>query len=640
MKILLISTAYNGLTQRAHLELAARGHDVFFELAISDGQMIDAVALVRPDMVICPFLKSRISAAIWRHVRTVIIHPGIVGDRGPSSLDWAVHNGESRWGVTAFEADDEFDAGDIWASEIFELPLAPKASIYRQEVTEAAIRCILKTIDGVGAGLKATPQHLMNGCMQGRLRPAMTPADRAIDWPHDNRSAVIRKIHAADSFPGALASLCGLEVYLYGAAEEGLLRGHAGDLVGQRDGAVCIATTDGAVWVRELQQRRADGKRGLKLPATRVLGEVCTLPGPAPVTFAKCKLIGGHQEIWYEESAGVGYLHFDFRNGAMSTEQCQRLQHAFRLAASRPTQVIALVGGEDFHGNGIHLSVIEAAPDPVAESWRNINAINDLILEVVTCTSHLTVSAVQGNAGAGGAVFALAGDLVVARSGRVFNLHYKTMGLHGSEYWTYLLPKRIGNDAANRLTESCLPISAEHALQLGLVDMLIDARGAAFMARLAAWLHDLCVPAALAGLLAGKRQALPDAATLHRHRLYELAQMRMDFNGPAYSAARQAFVRKAAATETPCHLARHRQRQATQARADSCTCTPPNATPGSHDNMHINWPPSGLGPTGAVSPDTDRTPVNDSDDATQKLVVGGQQVRNSVGDDGLACINP
>jgi hypothetical protein len=53
MKILLISTAYNGLTQRAHLELAARGHEAFVELAISDAQMTDAVALVQPDIVIC-----------------------------------------------------------------------------------------------------------------------------------------------------------------------------------------------------------------------------------------------------------------------------------------------------------------------------------------------------------------------------------------------------------------------------------------------------------------------------------------------------------------------------------------------------------------------------------------------------------
>jgi putative two-component system protein, hydrogenase maturation factor HypX/HoxX len=552
VKILLISTAYNGLTQRAHLELAARGHEVFVELAISDEQMTEAVALVKPDIVICPFLKSRLPVAIWRNTRSIIIHPGIVGDRGPSSLDWAIHDGEPCWGVTAIEANDEWDAGDVWATETFELRMAPKASIYRQEVTDAAIRCILKTIERVRAGEKPTPPHLMEGHVQGRLRPLMTQADRAIDWQQDSTLEVIRKVHAADSFPGVLGELCGLQVYLYGAHEEGLYRGKAGDIVAQRDGAVCIATTDGAVWISKLRVRGSGNKRSLKLPAARVLGKVVALPEELPCTFAKCKLIGSHHEIWYDESADVGYLHFEFHNGAMSAEQCRRLQRAFQRAKARPTKVIALVGGEDFHSNGIHLGVIEAADDPVAESWRNINAINDLVFEVLTCTTHLTVSAVQGNAGAGGAVFALACDFVAARSGRVFNPHYKTMGLRGSEYWTYLLPRRIGAEAAHRLTESCLPISAESAHEIGLVDVLIDARGAAFMARLATYLDGLCEATKL--LLRSKQEALPPAAVLEQYRLDELARMRMDFNGPAYEAARKAFVYKEAPTETPGHL--------------------------------------------------------------------------------------
>ena len=103
MKILLISSAYNGLTQRAHLELMARSHEVHVELAISDRQLTEAVARLRPDIVICPFLKTKLPQAIWLGTRSIIIHPGIVGDRGPSSLDWAIQDGETSWGVTAFE---------------------------------------------------------------------------------------------------------------------------------------------------------------------------------------------------------------------------------------------------------------------------------------------------------------------------------------------------------------------------------------------------------------------------------------------------------------------------------------------------------------------------------------------------------
>ena len=36
------------------------------------------------------------------------------------------------------------------------------------------------------------------------------------------------------------------------------------------------------------------------------------------------------------------------------------------------------------------------------ESWRNINAIDDVVLEILNTKSHLVVAGVCGNAGAGG----------------------------------------------------------------------------------------------------------------------------------------------------------------------------------------------------------------------------------------------
>ena len=90
MRILLIASAYNGLCQRAHIELALRGHEVSEE-AVREG-----IALFKPDLVICPFLKQYIPDDICKHHICIIIHPGIKGDRGPSSLDWAILDGEGE----------------------------------------------------------------------------------------------------------------------------------------------------------------------------------------------------------------------------------------------------------------------------------------------------------------------------------------------------------------------------------------------------------------------------------------------------------------------------------------------------------------------------------------------------------------
>jgi putative two-component system protein, hydrogenase maturation factor HypX/HoxX len=75
-------------------------------------------------------------------------------------------------------------------------------------------------------------------------------------------------------------------------------------------------------------------------------------------------------------------------------------------ARKRPTKVIVLIGGRDFWSNGIHLNLIEAAPDPAVESWRNINAMNDLVHAILTMTDRLTIAALYGSAGAGGVMMA------------------------------------------------------------------------------------------------------------------------------------------------------------------------------------------------------------------------------------------
>ena len=140
-------------------------------------------------------------------------------------------------------------------------------------------------------------------------------------------------------------------------------------------------------------------------------------------------------------------------------------------------QVIVLLGGGDYFSNGIHLGVIEASDDPGTESWRNLVAINDLVRDIVQTDSHLVVSALAGDAAAGGVPLALAADRVVAHEDIVLNPYYQHMGgLYGSEYWTYLLPRRVGPHLATRLTSAPFtPLGALRATRIGLLDAMFSA---------------------------------------------------------------------------------------------------------------------------------------------------------------------
>lgn len=129
------------------------------------------------------------------------------------------------------------------------------------------------------------------------------------------------------------------------------------------------------------------------------------------------------------------------------------------------------MGGPDFWCNGIHLNHIEQAISPADESWCNINAMNDLVQAIITTNQQLTIAALQGNAGAGGVFLSLAADYIFARDSIILNPHYKSMGnLYGSEYWTYLLPRRVNESHVKSLTQNRLPIGALEARNIGLMD--------------------------------------------------------------------------------------------------------------------------------------------------------------------------
>jgi putative two-component system protein, hydrogenase maturation factor HypX/HoxX len=565
MRILLLSSAYNSLTQRVHVELADRGHDVAVELALGDEAMREAVRRHGPDLVIAPMLTVAIPADIWSAWPCFIVHPGPRGDRGPSSLDWAIMDGAKRWGVTVLQANAEMDAGDIWASAEFPVPAGcSKSSLYRAEVADAALEAMLAAVSRFASGsYRPEPLDYSRPGVTGRCRPPCRQADRRIDWVAEPTSSVVAKLRAADSSPGVLDVLAGTEYFLVGGYEDDHLRGQPGAVIARRGGAICRATTDGAVWIPQLRPRPAPGgPKTFKVPATLALdGSLAGVPQiPAPLTMPPDRRT--YQEISYREDSGVGYLEFSFPGGAMSTSQCRRLLAAYRHAQGRPVRVIVLGSPRDFFGNGIHLNVIEAADDPAAESWRNINAIDDLVEAILTTTGKLTVAALAGNAAAGGLMLALAADQVWCRAGAVLNPHYRLMGLHGSEYWTYTLPRRVGAEHAARLTEACLPVSPESALRCGLIDRIIAGGVADYRAQVAALAGQLADSPGYPARLAAKARELAAAEKqrpLAAYRAAELAIMSRNFSGPGepYPRLRRAFVYKDKPTQTPSHLTQH-----------------------------------------------------------------------------------
>ena len=454
MKILLLVTSFNSLTQAIYTKLKDDEHQVSVIFSISEKQMKADVQAFSPELILSPFLKTFIPPEIYSNYPTYIFHPGPKGDRGPNSLEYALQSHTKKWGVVLLRANEEYDGGEIVAFDDFDVRSTYKASLYRQEVVKASLRTLEMFFEN--------PQQIQQ--ILNPIHKRFTSQMRAINWLEDSMQTIVDKINFSDSFPGVLDEIEGLKCYLYGVHIEDKLRGKVKQILAKRDGAICLGTIDGAVWISHLKEPHR-----FKLPATYVLKERLSGVKEDRLSLIFDKSYQTFYEISVEKKDNVAYLCFNFHNGAMSAEQCIRLKYAFEYLKEE-SEVIVLVGGMDFFSNGIHLNILEDSQKQGEDGWSNINAMNDLIKSILEADEVITVASLGRNAGAGGVFMALACDYVIAKESVVLNPHYKTLGLSGSEYHTYTLPKRVGKVMSNKLLNDALPISVKYAQNIGMID--------------------------------------------------------------------------------------------------------------------------------------------------------------------------
>jgi putative two-component system hydrogenase maturation factor HypX/HoxX len=448
------------------------------------------------------------------------------------------------------------DAGPIWATRTFPMPAAPrKSSLYNGPVADAAMECVFEVLTkAADPAFRPVPAAELTVEVQGaRPRPGMKQADRAFDWSQPGEQ-ILRRIRAADGNPGVRTTVAGLEVFAYDA-HPGLARGaRPGTVLSRRQGAVLVATGDGSLWLGQLRDATEPGR--VKLPATTLLGKRLHGVPDSPLPPGTEPEGPSYRQVRYRRTGSVGWLAFDFYNGAMSTGHCRRLLAALRHAAGQDTRVLVLRSGTDAFSNGIHLAAVHAATDPAGAAWANIKAINAVCREIISCTGQVVVAGYAGSAGAGGAMLGLGADIVAIRRGTVLNPYYD-IGLYGSELHTFTLPRRVGPDTAQRLIDAKLPVGAEQAAGLGLVDEVGPRHPEAY----GEWLTALAVrhadPRSARRRQSAKAKRLAaERVPLDVYEARELAEMSSDMFGDrsGFAAARRAFVSKARPATTPARL--------------------------------------------------------------------------------------
>ena len=536
--------------------------------------MTEAVRLFRPDLVIAPFLRRAIPEAVWRNVRCLIVHPGPVGDRGPAALDWAILDGHAAWGTTLIEANADVRRRRHLGDARFRLRPAAKSSLYRDEVTEAAVACVIEAIGKIERG--ADQRRAFGGSGAGRRQLAPRHQDRGPRHRLVARRRPRRCCASSTPRPASRAFPTRSSAFscrLHDPWPEDVLRGPPGAVIARRDGAICRATVDGAVWITAITPEPAPGTRRFKIPATLALAG--RLDG-VPERAARAR----NRQTAGTPSAKSPTARKTASAGSPSNSSTARCRSTNAAGCSTPTdtrrrgptKVIVLAGGREFWSNGMHLGVIEAAASPADASWANINAIDDVARAVLLTTDKLVIAALRRQCGRRRRL-----PRARRRPGADARRHRAQSALqeHGQSVRLGILDLRAaapGRRRSGRGGHGIAPAdgsgggaAARPCRRRAAQCAARFPRGGARSCRTACRRSGVRPPArreARAARSATKRQK-----PLEAYRAEELERMRLAFYGfdPSYHVARWRFITREPIARTPLHLARHRLRNAPQA---------------------------------------------------------------------------
>lgn len=151
------------------------------------------------------------------------------------------------------------------------------------------------------------------------------------------------------------------------------------------------------------------------------------------------------------------------------------LQEAFKDAESNQTRAVLLkANGKAFCAGQDLPEVVEREKDDSYELSDTVQTTYNPIIKAIRNLKKPVVCAVQGTAAGAGANIAFACDVVIASTQSQFAQAFSKIGLIPDSGGTYFLPRLIGMARANALYMMDEKISAEKAVEIGLIYKAVD----------------------------------------------------------------------------------------------------------------------------------------------------------------------
>ncbi|MDY6996219.1 MAG: enoyl-CoA hydratase-related protein [Actinomycetota bacterium] len=185
-----------------------------------------------------------------------------------------------------------------------------------------------------------------------------------------------------------------------------------------------------------------------------------------------------YQTIAFEQAGPIARITLnrpDAANG-MNAALTGELAHAAARCDRPGTKVVVVTGAGRFFCAGGDLKEFAAAESRGAQ----IKGVADNLHRAISTFARMdavVITAVNGTAAGAGFSLAVTGDLVLAAESASFTMAYTRVGLSPDGSSSYYLPRLIGMAKTKQLMLTNRTLSAQDALQWGLVTEVVDDEG-------------------------------------------------------------------------------------------------------------------------------------------------------------------
>ena len=230
-----------------------------------DQKCIDAFRALDVDLCVMAYVTDIVPNEIIDAPNrgTIQYHPSLLPlHRGPSSINWAIIQGETQTGLSIFWPDEGLDTGPILMQKRVDIgPDDSVGSLYFNHLFPMGIEAILESIDLVADG--AAPRVVQEESA-ATYEGWCGSVDGHIDWTRQT-STVHNLIRGCDPQPGAWSTLNDSQVGVFGSSAGSAVKESAqpGTILKIDATGMTVATGNGTVKIK-----RTRVGRGPKLAAS------------------------------------------------------------------------------------------------------------------------------------------------------------------------------------------------------------------------------------------------------------------------------------------------------------------------------------------------------------------------------------